>query len=47
MEDYRTRRPMIDLNSTLTVILDEADKMLDMGFEKEIRAILSYLPHKK
>lgn len=28
------------------VVLDEADRMLDMGFEKEVRTILSKIPNK-
>lgn len=32
------------LNQCTYVILDEADKMLDMGFEPYVQKILSYLP---
>ena len=28
------------------IVLDEADRMLDMGFEKEVRSILSQIPNK-
>ena len=30
-----------------TLVLDEADRLLDMGFKKEIKKIVSYLPDKK
>nr|CDJ98181.1 DNA RNA helicase domain containing protein [Haemonchus contortus] len=32
------------LNQCSYVILDEADRMLDMGFEPEVQKVLSYLP---
>ncbi|KAA0183567.1 DEAD box ATP dependent RNA helicase, partial [Fasciolopsis buskii] len=32
------------LNQCTYVVLDEADKMIDMGFEPEVNNILSYLP---
>ncbi|TGZ71404.1 hypothetical protein CRM22_002667 [Opisthorchis felineus] len=34
----------IVLNQCTYVVLDEADKMIDMGFEPEVNNILSYLP---
>jgi ATP-independent RNA helicase DbpA len=34
----------LDIN---TLVLDEADRMLDMGFEEDINLILSYLPKKR
>ncbi len=37
-------RKRIDLEFVTTLVLDEADKMLDMGFEAELRAILKELP---
>lgn len=40
-------RDRIDLNDVATVVFDEADKMLEMGFEKEIRAIMKVLPSKR
>lgn len=37
-------RKALDLSSVKTVILDEADEMLSMGFKKELDEILSLLP---
>jgi len=37
----------IQLNYINTFVLDEADKMLDMGFADDIKKICSYLPSKK
>jgi ATP-independent RNA helicase DbpA len=38
------RRRTIDLSRVTTAVLDEADRMLDMGFADEMREILSALP---
>lgn len=38
------RRQSIDLNQIETLVLDEADQMLDMGFIPDIRQILKHLP---
>ncbi len=38
------KRKAINLNTVKTVILDEADEMLSMGFKKELDEILSFLP---
>jgi ATP-dependent RNA helicase DeaD len=38
------RRGSIDLSRVKTVILDEADEMLDMGFAEDLDAILTALP---
>lgn len=38
------KRKAIDLRKVKTVILDEADEMLSMGFKKELDEILSSLP---
>jgi len=35
------------LDQVQSLVLDEADRMLDMGFEKDIRAIISKLPSKR
>ncbi len=37
-------RNCISLDKTLTVIMDEADEMLNMGFQESINDILSYVP---
>jgi ATP-dependent RNA helicase DDX5/DBP2 len=34
-----------NLNRVTYLVLDEADRMLDMGFEKDIRKILDKIPH--
>jgi ATP-dependent RNA helicase RhlE len=44
--DYLDRR-IIDLSRAATVVLDEADRMLDMGFLPALRAILERLPAKR
>lgn len=41
--DHRT----INLDQIETLILDEADRMLDMGFIRDIQKILKYLPAKR
>ncbi|MFS4460482.1 ATP-dependent RNA helicase DbpA [Bdellovibrio sp. HCB2-146] len=40
-------RERIDLTQIETFILDEADKMLDMGFIQEIKSIIKALPQKR
>jgi ATP-dependent RNA helicase DeaD len=37
-------RKAVDLRKVKTVVLDEADEMLSMGFKKELDEILSFLP---
>src|SRR5579863_10320933 len=44
--DYLERR-LIDLSAAATVVLDEADRMLDMGFLPSLRIILDKLPAKR
>ncbi len=41
------RRGSLDLGSLQTLVLDEADRMLDMGFQDEIGAIIAATPKKK
>ena len=44
LEDFLDRR-LIDLSKVSTLVLDEADRMLDMGFLPAIEKILGLLPH--
>jgi ATP-dependent RNA helicase RhlE len=44
--DYIDRR-LLDLSGAATVVLDEADRMLDMGFLPSLRIILDALPSKR
>ena len=44
--DYLQRR-LVDLSGTSTIVLDEADRMLDMGFLPSLRTILRELPEKR
>ena len=46
LEDYLDRR-LISLSGVATLILDEADRMLDMGFLPAIRRIASVLPKER
>jgi ATP-dependent RNA helicase RhlE len=42
-----SERRAVDLSTIEVLVLDEADRMLDMGFLPAIRRILSMLPYKK
>ncbi len=46
LEDY-LRRNLIDLRQVRIAILDESDRMLDMGFLPSIRRILAVLPQQR
>src|SRR5579863_3014683 len=46
LQDFITRR-LIDLRQVSILVLDEADRMLDMGFLPAIQRILSILPQKR
>jgi len=46
LEDYLDRR-LISLSGVKTLVLDEADRMLDMGFLPAIRRIASLLPKER
>jgi len=41
------RRGSLDLASLQTLVLDEADRMLDMGFQEEIGALIAAAPKKR
>ena len=41
------RRGTLDLSSLQTLVLDEADRMLDMGFQEEISELIAATPEKK
>ena len=40
-------RKALDLSEVSTVVLDEADRMLDMGFQEDMEEILSAVPKKR
>lgn len=42
-----TSQGFIKLRKTEILVLDEADHMLDLGFIKDIRDLITYLPHKR
>ena len=44
--DHMKRRT-VRLQKVETVVLDEADRMLDMGFIKDVTHILKQIPHRK
>jgi ATP-independent RNA helicase DbpA len=41
------RRGSLDLSALGTLVLDEADRMLDMGFQEDINALIAATPHKR
>jgi ATP-independent RNA helicase DbpA len=41
------RRKSLDLTSLQTLVLDEADRMLDMGFQEDISSLIAATPYKK
>lgn len=45
MEMYRDER--VDLSSVGTLVLDEADRLMDMGFKSQIRTLLEWIPRKR
>lgn len=47
MHDLLNRRKKIDISEIQTVVLDEADEMLSMGFKEELDAILDQTPTSK
>lgn len=46
VEDHQ-RKKTLDLKHLNTLVLDEADRMLDMGFQQSLDAILSRVPRKR
>ena len=46
LSDHMKRRTVV-LNEVSTVVLDEADRMLDMGFIHDVTRILDKIPHRK
>ncbi len=46
LKDLMDRRAL-DLSKFKTVVLDEADRMLDMGFIKDMKFILSHMPQQR
>jgi len=46
LQDHLSRETL-DLSKVSTLILDEADRMLDMGFLDEIKRIISHIPAKR
>ncbi len=47
MNDLLNKRKAVHLDDVRTVVLDEADEMLDMGFKEELDAILEQTPPSK
>lgn len=41
------RRKTLKLNNSKIIVLDEADEMLNMGFEEDIETILKYIPEER
>jgi ATP-dependent RNA helicase RhlE len=46
LEDVANRR-LVNLDAIRILVLDEADRMLDMGFQPQVDAIVSRLPRKR
>lgn len=47
LEDLLSRKGVMDTRELEVLVLDEADRLLDMGFEKKLTAIMSHLPKQR
>ncbi|VVS94623.1 ATP-dependent RNA helicase DbpA [Desulfoluna spongiiphila] len=45
--EQHLQRGTLSLNNLTTLVLDEADRMLDVGFEESILAIMAHVPSKR
>ncbi len=46
LKDLNQRRKL-NFSDFSTIVLDEVDRMLDMGFIHDVKSIIDYLPHKR
>lgn len=47
LEDLLGRKGIMDMRELEVLVLDEADRLLDMGFEKKLAAIMTHLPKQR